>query len=128
MDFVVLMVELGFEIATFTNTIGSRHSFIPKLEADAYRMRLLKKDPTPSNTEVQKQMDIFKNWVFDEDDYLGADTRTAFKTLPNGTPIYASVVREICDKKAESKALRLFYSGPPGHDVESFGSKWIADD
>jgi hypothetical protein len=61
MNFVVLMVELGFEIATFTTTIGSRHPFIPKLEADAYRrMRLLKKDPTPSNAEVQKQMDIFK--------------------------------------------------------------------
>jgi hypothetical protein len=71
-------------------------------------------------------MDILKNWVFDEDDYLGADTITAFKMLPNSTRIYASVVREIFDKKAESKTLRFFYSGPPGHDVESFGSKWTA--
>jgi hypothetical protein len=126
MDFVRLMVELGFEIATFATTIGSRHPFIPKLEADAYKMRLMKKDPTPSEADVQEQMDIFNNWVFDEDDYLGVDTRTAFKTLPNGTRIYASVVREIFDKKAESKTLRFFYSGPPGHEVGSFGSKWIA--
>ena len=86
----------------------------------------MKKNPKPSKEQVEEQMDIFKNWVFDEEDYLGADTRTAFKTLPNGTRIYASVAREIFDKKAELKTLRFFYSGPPGHVVGSFGSKWIA--
>jgi hypothetical protein len=126
MDFVQLMVELGFEIATFATTIGSHHPFIPKLEADAYRMRLTKKNPRPSEADIKEQMNIFNNWVFDEDDYLGAVTRTAFTTLPNATCIYASVVREIFDKKAKSKTLRFFYSGPPGHEVGSFGSKWNA--
>jgi hypothetical protein len=53
---------------------------------------------TPSTAQVEEQMDIFNKWVFDKDNYLGADTRTAFKDLPDCTRIYASSERDFWQK------------------------------
>ena len=64
-----------------------------------------------------------KPWVFDEDEFLGSEVRSAFIRTSIGSLLVACTIREVFDRKAESKMLRFFMSG--NDDLKNNINTWI---
>ena len=103
------MISKGFEISTFAASVGSRHPFLSSTEVENYEKRLVSRGATQSLIDSR-----LNPVLFDEDEFLGSEVRSASINTSNGSHLIASTIREVFDRKAESKMLRFFMSGNDG--------------
>ena len=63
----------------------------------------------------------YESWIFSEEEHLGSEVRVA-SLSSNRKPIYAVAVREVFDRKIDSKMLRFFLSGD---DILNMSNVWV---
>ena len=121
MNFVRSVSALGANVLTIAATIGSRHPFITDEEIQDYQKKqLAKKVPLAT---VSQRLKPVEDWVVSSTEKLGSEARVAKKVLENGKTLYATVVRDVFDRKVDSKLIRFFSSGPM---ATGLAYKWIA--
>ncbi len=110
MNFVEAVSALGANVLTIAATVGSRHPFIADEEIEDHRKKQSAKKV--ATAIVTQRLEAVKNWVVSSTEQLGAEARIAKKPLDNGKNLHATIVRDVFDRKADSKLIRFFSSGP----------------
>ena len=119
-DVVDAFTSRGFDVTTFAATVGSRHPFLSATEVDNYKSRLARANASTST--IQEMSRECEPWIFDENEHLGSEVRIASLSHPNRKTIYAASVREVFDRKVDTKMLRFFLTGD---EVQQMSNTWI---
>ena len=121
MNFVKSVSALGANVLTIAATVGSRHPFITDEEIKEFQKKQSAKNV--SSATVTRKLKLIEDWVVSATEKLGAEARVAKKNLEDGKMLYATVVRDVFDRKVDSKLMRFFSSGPM---ATGLAHKWIA--
>jgi len=108
LNFVSQIAQLKFNVLTIAPQSGSRHPFILQEEVDKYLKKW--RESGLSEAAIKAKIDVFRAWIYQHQAYIGSDSRVACKQLVNN-PVYATVLRDVFDRKADCKELRMFSVG-----------------
>ena len=120
LNFVSQIAQLKFNVLTIAPQSGSRHPFILQEEVDKYLK--IWRESGLSEAAIKAKIDVFRAWIYHHQPYIGSDSRVACKQLVNN-PVYATVLRDVFDRKADCKELRMF---SVGNQFTNSHNKWIA--
>ena len=122
-SFSETMISRGFNISTFASTTGSRHPFVSPEEVFNFERKLLQKGA--SQEMINARISPIRKWIFNEGDYLGSEIRVASVGVSNRKQLFASIVREVFDRKSTKKSLRFFLSGIADNSIPLIGTTWV---
>ena len=106
MDFIVENARKRYNISTIATTLGSRHPFVTKKESDKYIQDCQAKGEL--SIETKNKVELYSNWIGDQDDLFGSGIRIAKRELEGAPTIYAYAMNEVFDPKVSQKLLRFF--------------------
>jgi hypothetical protein len=122
MSFIEGILERNLHIKTIANGFGSRHPFILRDEKEK-KVKEWKASRKVSETEIERRLLVIEDWVFDNDEKLGAECKIAQKQIGSKT-LNALVVRDIFDRNKDALDLRFFSTRQSAYQWVAIPKRW----
>ena len=112
----------NYQIQTIAPDQGSHHPFLVHTLVGKKIKEWKKRKPDITPTQIDGNIEICRKWIYADGPYLGSNARVASKTIMK-TNFYATVLRDVYDRKASSNVIRMFSVGTK---FSQRHNEWIA--